>query len=87
MSATSKAVDAALAAVGSKSTHAGASVTITGWLLSSEFAVLVGMLLSLAGFLVNWYYRHRLTSAEIRLREAQEMREREEHVAKMEMYR
>jgi hypothetical protein len=49
--------------------------------------VLVGMLLGLAGFLVNWYYRHRLTSAEIRLREAQELREREEHAAKMELYR
>ncbi len=45
MSATSQPVDAALAAVGSKSTYAGASVTVTGWLLSSEFAVLVGMLL------------------------------------------
>ena len=87
MSATSQTADAALAAVGSKSTYAGASVTVTGWLLSSEFAVLVGMLLGLAGFLVNWYYRHRLTNAEIRLREAQELREREEHAAKMELYR
>ena len=84
---TQTTVDAALAAIGSKSTYAGASVTVTGWLLSSQFAVLVGMLLGLAGFLVNWYYRHRLTMHEIRLREAQELREREEHAAKMEMYR
>ena len=84
---TQTTVDAALAAIGSKSTYAGASVTVTGWLLSSQFAVLVGMLLGLAGFLVNWYYRHKLTHSEIRLREAQEMREREEHAAKMEMYR
>lgn len=87
MSATSQTVDAALATIGSKSTYAGASVTVTGWLLSSEFAVLVGMLLGLAGFLVNWYYRHKLTNTEIRLREAQEQREREEHAAKMELYR
>lgn len=87
MSATSQTVDAALATIGSKSTYAGASVTVTGWLLSSQFAVLVGMLLGLAGFLVNWYYRHKLTNTEIRLREAQELREREEHAAKMEMYR
>ena len=87
MSATSQTIDAALATIGSKSTYAGASVTVTGWLLSSEFAVLVGMLLGLGGFLVNWYYRHKLTSAEIRLREAQELREREEHAAKMELYR
>ncbi len=87
MSAASQTVDTALAAIGSKSTYAGASVTVTGWLLSSEFAVLVGMLLGCAGFGVNWYYRHKLTNNEIRLREAQEMREREEHAAKMEMYR
>ena len=87
MSTTTPTVDAALAAVGSKSTYAGASVTVTGWLLSSEFAVLIGMLLGLGGFLVNWYYRHKLTNTEIRLREAQELREREEHAAKMEMYR
>ena len=87
MSTTSQTVDAALAAVGSKSTYAGASVTVTGWLLSSEFAVLVGMLLGLAGFIVNWYYRHRATLTEIRLLEAQDAREREEHAAKMEMYR
>ena len=87
MSTTSTTVDTALATIGSKSTYAGASVTVTGWLLSSEFAVLVGMLLGLAGFLVNWYYRHKLTNTEIRLREAQEQREREEHAAKMELYR
>ena len=62
MRATSQTVDAALAAVGSKSTYAGASVTVTGWLLSSEFAVLFGMLLGAAGFAVNWYYRHKLTN-------------------------
>ena len=87
MSTTTQTVDTALAAIGSKSTYAGASVTVTGWLLSSEFAVLVGMLLGLAGFAVNWYYRHRLTMHEIRLREAQELRDREEHAAKMELYR
>ncbi len=87
MSATSQTVDTALAAIGSKSTYAGASVTVTGWLLSSEFAVLFGMLLGAAGFAVNWYYRHKLTSSEIRLREAQDLRASEEHAAKMEMYR
>ncbi len=84
---TSDAVDASLAAIGSKSTYAGASMTVTGWLLSSEFAVLVGMLLGIAGFGVNWYYRHKLTHSEIQIREAQELRAREEHAAKMEMYR
>ena len=32
-------------------------MTVGGWFLSSEFAVLVGLILGVAGFLVNWYYR------------------------------
>ena len=79
-------VDAALAAAGSKATYAGSGVTVTGWLLSSEFAVLVGMLLGLAGFIVNWYYRHKLTRAEIRIMHERNERERAEHQARMGMY-
>lgn len=75
MSPTSQTVDAALAAAGSKVTYAGSGVTITGWLLSSEFAVLLGMLLGLAGFVVNWYYRHK-----------RDKREAAEHRARMGMY-
>ena len=51
--------DAAIAAAGSKATYTGAGMTISGWFLSSEFAVLIGMLIGVAGFGVNWYYRHK----------------------------
>jgi hypothetical protein len=51
--------DAAIAAAGSKVTYTGAGMTISGWFLSSEFAVLIGMLIGVAGFAVNWYYRHK----------------------------
>lgn len=51
--------DAAIAAAGSKATYTGAGMTISGWFLSSEFAVLIGMLIGVAGFAVNWYYRHK----------------------------
>lgn len=34
-------------------------MTLTGWFFSSEFAVLMGVLIGVAGFLVNWYYRHK----------------------------
>ena len=61
-------------------------MTLTGWLLSSEFAVLFGMLLGMAGFLVNWYYKHKLTRAEIRLMQEKNERERAEHAARMGMY-
>lgn len=84
--ATSHAIDTTISAVGSKATYTGAGMTIGGWFLSSEFAVLVGMLLGVAGLMVNWYYKHKLTMAEIRLKEEQAAREREAHAARMGMY-
>ncbi len=75
-----------MAATGSKATYTGAGMTISGWFLSSEFAVLVGILMGVSGFLVNWYYKHKLTTAEIRLKEEQAAREREVHAAKMGLY-
>lgn len=84
---TAQAIEVTMAAAGSKATYTGAAVTIGGWVLSSEFAVLFGMVLGVLGLLVNWYYKHKLTMAEIRLREEQAQREREIHAAQMEMYR
>ena len=84
--ATSHAIETTLAATGSKATYTGAGMTIGGWFLSSEFAVLMGMLIGMAGFLVNWFYKHKLTVAEIRLKEEQAAREREAHAARMGMY-
>ena len=56
---STEAVDATIAAVGSKATYTGAGMTISGWFLSSEFAVLAGIVLGVAGFTVNWYYKHK----------------------------
>jgi len=49
--------DATMAAVGSKATYAGASGSILSWFLSSEFGILMGILIGVAGLLVNWYYK------------------------------
>lgn len=68
-------MDGTIAAAGSKATYTGAGMTVGGWLLSSEFAVLIGVLIGVAGFLVNWFYRHR-----------QDERERAEHEARMRRY-
>lgn len=76
-------VDATLAAVGSKTTYTGAGMTISGWLLSSEFAVLIGIIIGVAGFIVNWYYRHKITNHEIEFRRQQNQREEEEHQLRM----
>lgn len=51
--------DAAIANIASKTTYLGAGATGWGWLLSSEGVALVGLILAFAGFLVNWYYRHK----------------------------
>lgn len=80
---TTHAIEATLAATGSKATYTGAGMTIGGWALSSEFAVLFGMLIGVLGLAVQWFYRHKLTMAEIRLKEEQAAREREAHEVAM----
>jgi hypothetical protein len=84
--AANHTIDATIAAASSKTTYAGAGFTIGGWLMSSEFAVLFGMLIGAAGFGVNWYYKHKLTMAEIKLKEEQAAREREAHAVQMGLY-
>jgi len=70
------AIEATLAAAGSKATYTGAGVSIGGWFLSSEFAVLFGILIGLAGFFMNLYYKWR-----------SDKREQREHEARMEAYK
>ena len=67
-----QAVDAALAAAGSKATFGGAGGAVVGWIFSSEFGVIAGVAIGLAGLLVNWYYKYR-----------QNKREQQEHDARM----
>lgn len=57
MSLEKQAIENTIATISGKTTYAGAGTTVTGWVLSSEFAVLAGLLLGVAGFLVNTYYR------------------------------
>ena len=64
--------EATMAAAGSKATYTGASTSVVAWMLSSEFGILVGVLLGLGGFIVNWYYKHK-----------QDKREQAEHDRRM----
>lgn len=64
-----------MAAAGSKVTYTGATASILGWVLSSEFGILVGVILGIGGFFVNWYYRHK-----------QDKREETEHARRMGMW-
>jgi hypothetical protein len=49
--------DTTMAAAGSKATYTGASTSVVSWVLSSEFGILIGILLGVGGLAVNWYYR------------------------------
>ena len=79
------AFDVAVAALSGKATYTGASVTIGGWLLSSEFAVLFGMVLGTLGLIVNFYYKRKLTNEEIKLKREAADRDRIEHEHLMDM--
>jgi len=46
-----------LSTVGARTTGAGASVGLYGWLASSQFLGMVGAAIALVGLLVNWYYK------------------------------
>lgn len=78
-----EAIDSALAAAGSKATYSGSATMIGAWWLSSEFAFLVGMIVGVAGLLVQWYYKSKVARAEVAHLEAQNLREQQEHDLRM----
>lgn len=53
------ALEATIAAVGSKATYGGASVTVASWFMSSEFGVLMGMVIGIAGLITNFYFKNK----------------------------
>ena len=48
-----------ISAAASKSTYMGVLSMFFGWLVSSNAAIVVGMLVGVAGVLINWYYKHK----------------------------
>ena len=65
-------IETVIAATASKVTYGGASTSAVAWILSSEFGMLVGIVLGLGGFIVNLYYKRK-----------QDKREQAEHEKKM----
>lgn len=49
----------AVAAIASKTTYGGAVAGLFGAATSNEILGVIGVLIGVAGFLVNWYYRRR----------------------------
>lgn len=70
-----EAIDAAAATLGTKAAYTGATTTVGGWLLSSEFGVIAGLLIGAAGLLTNLYFNHR--------RDRREEREHQRRMAQM----
>ena len=79
-------VEAIAASAASKSMYTGAGLTLGGWWTSNEFLGLAGLLIATLGFATNWYYKHKLTRAEIAAMQAREARESAEHRARMGLY-
>lgn len=46
-------------AVADKVTLGGASTGVVGWLMDNNVLGLIGVCIALAGFVVNWYYKHK----------------------------
>lgn len=64
--------DAAIAAIGSKTTVAGAATSGLGWLVSNAFIGYLGLAIALVGVWINLHYRRR-----------EDRRREREHVALM----
>lgn len=48
-----------LATLGDRTAGAGAGLGVFGWLLSSQFIGLAGLVVALIGVLISWYYKHK----------------------------
>lgn len=80
-------IDATMAKIGTGVTTTSGVTSVVGGLTLNDTAIIVGMVGVVAGLVIQWYYRHKLTMVEIRLKEEQAKRDHEAHIARMEMYR
>ena len=78
--------DAAMAKFGFGVGVSGGSTMVISGLSMNEFGIIFGMIVGLIGVVIQWYYKHKLTRAEIRVMNARDQREAEEHRARMGMY-
>jgi len=68
-------LEATISAAASKATYTGAGTSVMGWILSSEFTILMGLMVAIGGFLVNWYYKAK-----------EDRRQQAEHDRRMGLY-
>lgn len=70
-----QALDSVISASASKITYGSTGASLIGWITSSEITVLISIVIAVASFLVNWYYKHK-----------QDVREQAEHNQRMGLY-
>jgi hypothetical protein len=72
MSATQQSLEATIAAAANKATYGGATTSVLGWMLSSEFGMVAGLVIAIAGLGTNWHFQRK-----------RDKREQAEHEARM----
>jgi hypothetical protein len=83
MSLSDHMTDAAIAKVASGTTYAGAATTVTSWLTLNNVGVVIGILVALAGYVTNAYYRRRDHELTARLALEDSARRAELHAARL----
>ena len=84
------AIDATMAAIGTKATYTGAGVSGLGWFLSNEFFGLAGVIIGTVGLLITWFYKreaNKRQAADDRRREAEHHRREVERDIRMQLMR
>jgi uncharacterized protein involved in propanediol utilization len=65
-----QAAEAAVAAAAHKVTTAGAGTVVVGYLTLNDLCLVVGVIVTVAGFVVNLYYKRKQDRREAQLQEA-----------------
>ncbi len=81
-------IESLVSSVATKGGMGGGTVAaMYGWLTSSAAAVLIGILVTVAGFIVNFIYQRRRDNREEREQMVREQREAELHQARLQQIR
>ena len=56
---TREHIEAVATEIATKATYSGGATGFLGWIMNSQVLGLIGLCVAIAGFLVNWYYKHK----------------------------
>lgn len=91
---TDSVIDNALISLSSKSTVGGLFTSVYGWLTQTGSAVFIGIIITILGFLVNYYFQKKKAKRDLILwkqmfdaNEKAEKRKEELHLARLEAIR